>query len=42
VAAVLMLATLGGLLVQRGFRLRAARAPGPEEPPPGREPATLV
>jgi putative spermidine/putrescine transport system permease protein len=39
VAAVLMLATLGGLLVQRGFRLRAVRAAGPDGPAPAREPA---
>ena len=41
VAAVLMLATLGGLLIQRGFRLRAAPTPGPERPDPVREPAAL-
>jgi putative spermidine/putrescine transport system permease protein len=39
VAAVLMLATLGGLLIQRGFRLRTAR---PERPDPVREPAALA
>jgi putative spermidine/putrescine transport system permease protein len=38
VATLLMLATLGGLLIQRGVRLRAA--PAPAEPRPAREPAT--
>ncbi|MCI0549008.1 MAG: ABC transporter permease [Candidatus Rokubacteria bacterium] len=42
VATLLMLATLGGLLIQRGVRLRAARTPAPEAPLPAREPATLA